>query len=208
MMLLGMWRPLSAVVRHHSFSITKRAAWIPRERFDLESPNFTGTSITTYSTATHRVWHHSSLNNSSRKLSWKKQSKMPPLTVLGRMSPERFNWGPSNFTHLLGVPLLVVPWKVRSLTKCMALGNPKSMQLDGTTCLQPWPDWVVFSSTGGLWALWFPAGFPYSCYFIFHHVPQWYLKYTTLPTTMSCHQFLNYCRHQCSKHDDRNEQWW
>ena len=78
----------SFVRRRHS-SITKWAAQIFRERFDLESPNFIRESILTHSTATPNM---TSPTTSCQKLMWKKC-----LT-----SQERFKWGSPHFAHLSG----------------------------------------------------------------------------------------------------------
>ena len=63
--------PLASVVRRSS-SITKWAARISLERFDLESPNFTRTSIPTCSTATSDM---TSTATSGWKLSLKNRRK-------------------------------------------------------------------------------------------------------------------------------------
>ena len=71
---------------------TKSAPRISRKPVDLESPNFTGTSIPTLSTATPDM---TSLSVIAKKL-----SKIPPPTASGGISQERFKLGPRNFTHL------------------------------------------------------------------------------------------------------------
>ena len=60
---------------------------IPRERFDLESPNFTGTSMPTYPTATPYI---TSLVVTVGRFREKKLSKMPIPAASGGISREQF----------------------------------------------------------------------------------------------------------------------
>ena len=69
---------------------TKPAARISREPFDLESPNFTRTSILTYYIATPDM---QSLTTSCQKLS-QKMSKMLPSMASAGISREQFKQGP------------------------------------------------------------------------------------------------------------------
>ena len=85
-------------------SITKWATRISRERFELESHDFTGTSLSVYSIAALSM---TSLTSSSRMLPRKKPSKMPLPTASGGISREMFKgWSP-NYIHLSKVTGLI-----------------------------------------------------------------------------------------------------
>ena len=88
----------SVVVVIIDHKVSGSYALISQERFDLESLNFTWTSIPTYSTATLET---TSLATASRKLEWKNCWKCSQI-VLGWISPEGFKRGSQNFYSLNG----------------------------------------------------------------------------------------------------------
>ena len=75
---------------------TKSAPRISRKLFELDSPNFIGTSTLSLSTALPDI---TSLPTSGRKLWWKTVEYTPPTASIG-ISRERFNRGSWNFTSL------------------------------------------------------------------------------------------------------------
>ena len=70
---------------------------ISREPFELERPNFTGTSTPNCPTFAPVM---TSLCTSGRKLQRKKTSTMPPQTASGGISREKFKRGSPNCTRL------------------------------------------------------------------------------------------------------------